>query len=154
MEVSSYLFRWAHAKPSTKASAYVNGPMQYHQQQQLHMPMGPQNHRQQQLHIPMGPNKAIGSTCWKTNGPMQSHQQQQLHMPMGPCETIGQQKLLILMGPYGAIDSNSCICQWAHVKPLATTATYFDGPMQYRRQQQLHIPMGPNNDIGSNCCIC
>src|ERR1700691_2006254 len=58
---NSCICRWAHAIPSVAAAAYANGPMRYH--------------RQQQLRIPMGPNEAIGS--------------KQLHMPMGPCDTIG-----------------------------------------------------------------
>ena len=145
---------------------------------------------------------------------------------MGPRETIGQQELLISMGPCGAIDSNSCILvvdkksvawhrrfgrerstssfmswrtisrgdeipdvfgdssnalmikwiggwsgsktsfsdilpncpprvwQWAHTKPSATAAAYFDGPMRNHRQQQLHMPMGPCDTIGSSSCIC
>jgi len=61
VEVSSYLFRWAHAKPSTEAAAYVNGPMRYH--------------RQQEQHIPMGPRETIGNNSCIFNGPKRSYRQ-------------------------------------------------------------------------------
>ena len=41
VEVSSYLFQWAHAKPSTELAAYADGPTRNYRQQWLHMPMGP-----------------------------------------------------------------------------------------------------------------
>ena len=122
---SSCIYQWAHAIPSAAVAAYADGPTR--------------NHQQQQLHIAMGPNKAIGSICWETNGPIRSHQQQQQrHMQMGPC---------------GAIDSNSCICRWAHTKPSATAAAYFDGPKRSHQQQQPHMSMGPRETIGSSSSI-
>ena len=80
------------------------------------------------------------NTC---DGTTLFHQQQQRHISMGPC---------------GAIDSSSCICQWVRTGPSgAAAAAYADGPMQSHRQQQLHMPMGPRETISSSSssiCRC
>ena len=70
---------------------------------------------------------------------MRNHRQQQLHISMGPC---------------GAIDTSSFISRWAHMKPSAIAAAYFDGPMRSHRHKQLHISIGPCDTIGSSSCIC
>ena len=163
---SSYLFRWAHSKPLTEAAVFANGLIRSLRQQQQHMPMGPREAIDRSSRIcqwayaiPSATAAAYfdglieKSDCccgWLlagpsteaavyTNGPIRSLRQQQPHIPMGPRETIGQQELLTSMGPCGAINSNSCIWQWAHAKPSAATATYANRPMRrgmrYHRQQ-------------------
>ena len=173
-------------KPSTAAAAYADGPTWNHRATGAAYFDGPMRyHQQQQLHIPMGPHKTIDrSSCiyqWAhvipsaavaayANGPTRNHQQQQLHIPMAQTK-LSAASVGKLMGPYEAIDSSSSgICRWAHGKPSTATAAYADGPTQNHRQQQLlifnglkrshrqqqqqHTPMGPHRTIGNSSCIC
>ena len=105
VEVSSYLFRWAHVKPSTEAAAYANGPTQNCRQQRLHMPMGScrasdsSSHIYQWAHTEPSGNRSClfrwahakpsTGVAPYADGPMRYNRQRQLHMPMGPHETIG-----------------------------------------------------------------
>src|SRR6202167_2670683 len=116
---NSCICRWAHAIPSVAAAAYANGPMRYH--------------RQQQLHMPMGPCEGIGSSSY-----VFQWAQTKLSAENSCICRWAHTKPSVAAAAYA---TGPMQYHWQK------TAAYADGPMRSHRQQQLHIPMGPNEAI-------